>query len=53
MPSPGPKESWQRPLPLVAGSSAPEARVEADAEYFFTFERSLDGFNPPHLPQMV
>lgn len=39
MSSPVPKESWQRPLPTAADSSAPEARVEADAEYFFTFER--------------
>lgn len=32
---------------MAADISAPEARVEADAEYFFTFEKFLDGFDAP------
>lgn len=47
VPSPRAREPSQRRLPMAADISAPEARVEADAEYFFTFEKFLDGFDAP------
>lgn len=48
--SPGAREELlQRSLATAADISVPEAREGADAQYFFTFEKFLDVFDPPHL----